>query len=66
MGLGIVAKCLVEPELESGALVAVPLSGLLSQRSYYFVFHPEKARVPTLAIWRNWIISESARSLGRR
>ena len=64
-GAALIPKYLIEPELQSGALVLLFDRPLVTQDAYYLVY-PSQSRIsPTLSIFRDWIERE-ARSIDPR
>lgn len=59
IGLGLVARCLVEEELRSGALVLPPVPGLAGARGYYLLYPPDKAGLPALEAFRDWLLPQA-------
>lgn len=57
IGVGLVPRCLIEDELESGKLVVpfdLPYS---SGMSYYFAYPAHKSALPSVAAFREWLLS---------
>ncbi|RZA30577.1 MAG: LysR family transcriptional regulator [Proteobacteria bacterium] len=59
IGLALVARFLVEAELEAGTLVEPDIPGLPGRRAYYLMYQPDKAEMPTLAAFRQWLMVQS-------
>jgi DNA-binding transcriptional LysR family regulator len=55
IGLGLIARCLVENELNNKELIELPFSGLSTQRYYYLLYSPEKKDHPVLKAFRQWL-----------
>ncbi len=51
---------MIEPELESGALVRLFDQALESEGSYYLVYPADRLQRPALARFRAWILAEAA------
>ncbi|CAM5771449.1 transcriptional regulator GcvA [Bosea minatitlanensis] len=62
LGLAIVPRFLVEEELRSGALVIPVERSLIGREGYYLVYPEEKASLPTVAAFRDWLLAECAPS----
>ncbi len=62
LGLAIVPRFLVEEELRSGALVIPVERSLIGREGYYLVYPDEKASLPTVAAFRDWLLAECAPS----
>ncbi|MGO4172052.1 LysR family transcriptional regulator [Bosea sp. TAF32] len=60
LGLAIVPRFLVEEELRSGALVIPVDRSLVGQEGYYLVYPEEKAGLPAVAAFRDWLLAECA------
>ncbi|WP_353182130.1 transcriptional regulator GcvA [Bosea sp. (in: a-proteobacteria)] len=60
LGLAIVPRFLVEEELRSGALVIPVERSLIGREGYYLVYPEEKASLPTVAAFRDWLLAECA------
>lgn len=60
MGIGLVPRLLVEPELARGALVMVAPHVYRSDRSYRLLYPERKADHPPLAAFRQWLGSQAA------
>ncbi|MDX3809095.1 MAG: transcriptional regulator GcvA, partial [Bosea sp. (in: a-proteobacteria)] len=58
LGLAIVPRFLVEEELRSGALVIPVDRSLVGQEGYYLVYPEEKANLPTVTAFRDWLLAE--------
>lgn len=58
LGLAIVPRFLVEEELRSGALVIPVDRSLVGQEGYYLVYPEEKAGLPAVAAFRDWLLAE--------
>ncbi|WP_034295849.1 LysR substrate-binding domain-containing protein [Herbaspirillum sp. RV1423] len=56
MGIGLIPKVLIEDELRRGELVAIG-DAITSRRSYYFVYPSGSGELPSLAAFRDWILS---------
>ena len=56
IGIGLVARCLVEAELREGVLVTPLLEARPVSRGYYLVYPPEKAAFPPLVAFRDWLL----------
>ena len=60
LGLAIVPRFLVEEELRSGSLV-IPIDRPVTGRDgYYLVYPEEKANLPTVIAFRDWLLGECA------
>lgn len=62
IGIGLVARCLVEEELRDGRLVMPLDQGLPGNRGYYLLYPPEKAGFPALKALRDWLLPEAERA----
>lgn len=60
IGIGLVARSLVEEELRSGSLVIALDIPVPSQRAYYLLYTPEKSSFPPLAAFRDWLLEQAA------
>ncbi|MEN2474806.1 LysR substrate-binding domain-containing protein [Burkholderia sp. GS2Y] len=60
IGVGLVAKCLCQSELNSGALVMALDTVFPSDLSYYFSYPPHKLAIPALNVFRDWLLQTSA------
>ncbi len=58
LGLAIVPRFLVEEELRSGALVIPVDRSLIGQEGYYLVYPEEKANLPAVTSFRDWLLAE--------
>lgn len=58
LGLAIVPRFLVEEELRSGALVIPVDRSLIGQEGYYLVYPEEKANLPAVTAFRDWLLAE--------
>lgn len=58
IGAGLVPRCLVEEELQAGALVAPLDTVYASGWSYAFMYPPHKADMPALAAFRAWLLAK--------
>lgn len=59
IGVGLVARCLVEEEVANGSLVEVALPALPSERKFCLLYPPDKAELPVLVQWREWLMAEA-------
>lgn len=66
IGLALVARFLVEDELRAGTLVEPPVPGLPGQRAYYLMYPPDKAELPTLVAFRQWLLHQVESTQSRR
>lgn len=55
IGVGMVPRCLVEEELQSGKLIAPLDVSYFNGMSYYFAYPAHKADWPSVAAFRNWL-----------
>jgi len=56
IGVGLVPRCLVEDEIQTGKLI-IPFSfPYYSGRSYYFAYPVHKAHLPAIITFRNWLL----------
>lgn len=55
IGIGLVPRTLVEQELARGELLCIG-KGIPSPRSYYLVYPPANASLPSLAAFRDWLL----------
>ena len=60
-GAALLPSFLIEPELQSGALVVPVERALAEDRSYYLVYPKAKLQVPHFALLRNWLLEEAGR-----
>ena len=58
LGLAIVPRFLVEEELRSGALVIPVDRPVAGEEGYYLVYPVEKAGLPTVTAFRDWLLAE--------
>jgi LysR family glycine cleavage system transcriptional activator len=58
LGLAIVPRFLVEEELRSGALVIPVDRPVTGEEGYYLVYPVEKAGLPTVTAFRDWLLAE--------
>jgi len=59
IGIGLVARTLVEEELRQGSLVVALDIPVPTQRSYYLLYTPEKASFPPLVAFRDWLLGQA-------
>lgn len=59
LGLALVPRCLVEEELESGAVHAAPLPVFMQRTGYYFCFPDSRAHMPALMRLRAWLLAQT-------
>jgi len=60
MGVALASDIFVQPELDSGELVAPDIPGLKNDRkSFYLLYPPQKAEQPALAAFRDWLLTIS-------
>lgn len=57
IGVGLVPRCLVEEELHSGHLLAPLDVSHFSGLSYYFAYPAHKEEWPSIAAFRNWLLT---------
>lgn len=57
IGVGLVPRCLVEEELETGKLVVPIDQRYMSGYRYFFAYPPHKAEMPPLVSFRDWLLS---------
>lgn len=57
IGVGLVPRCLVEEELQSGKLIAPFRASYFSGLSYYFAYPAQKAELPSIAAFRDWLLA---------
>lgn len=57
IGVGLVPRCLVVEELESGKLVVPFDSPYSSGMSYYFAYAADKSELPPVAAFRDWLLA---------
>jgi len=57
IGVGLVARCLIEDELESGKLVVPFDSPYSSGMRYYFAYPAHKSELPSVAAFRDWLLA---------
>ena len=60
LGLAIVPRFLVEEELRSGSLVIPIDRPVTGKDGYYLVYPEEKANLPTVIAFRDWLLGECA------
>ncbi len=58
IGIALVARCLVEEELQDGRLTIPLVSSLNSSRCYYLLYPPEKRDFSPLMKFRDWLLSQ--------
>ncbi|WP_394165140.1 LysR substrate-binding domain-containing protein [Neptunomonas phycophila] len=58
IGIGLVARCLVENELNSKELVELPFKGLSAKRDYCLLYSPDKEGHPVLQAFRAWLADQ--------
>lgn len=58
-GAALLPTFLIQPELQSGALVCPVDRALAQDRNYYFVYPREKLQVPHFALMRAWLLEEA-------
>lgn len=63
-GAALIPKYLIEPELESGALVILIDRPLRTDEAYYLVYPRRSAADPMLASFRSWIEAEARGATG--
>lgn len=59
-GVALIPRFLIEPELESGALVTPLDLPLATEEAYYLVYPQAALASPTLRAFRDWIVREAA------
>lgn len=60
MGLGLAPELFVRDELRDGSIVIVDLPELAPiTKRYYLIYPPDKARHPTLALFKDWLLEET-------
>lgn len=57
IGVGLVPRCLVENELQSGKLVVPFEFPYFSGLSYFFAYPANKAELPSVTAFRDWLLS---------
>ncbi|RQQ04848.1 LysR family transcriptional regulator [Burkholderia stagnalis] len=57
IGVGLLPRCLVAEELQSGNLFAPLNVSYFSGLSYYFAYPAHKAEWPSIAAFRNWLLT---------
>jgi len=57
IGVGLVARCLIEDELQSGKLVVPFELRYRSGMRYYFAYPAHKSELPSLAAFRDWLLA---------
>ncbi|WP_119153540.1 LysR substrate-binding domain-containing protein [Caldimonas tepidiphila] len=62
VGIALVARCLVEEELRDGRLVLPPVPGLAGRRGYCLLYSPDKAHLPALQAFRDWLLPQATLS----
>lgn len=62
LGVAIGQRFLVDDDLRSGALVAPISQQIHSTETYYFLSSPRFAGVPTLELFRDWLLAEAQTS----
>jgi DNA-binding transcriptional LysR family regulator len=58
-GAALLPTFLIQPELQSGALVCPVDRALAQDRNYYLVYPREKLQVPHFALMRAWLLEEA-------
>jgi LysR family glycine cleavage system transcriptional activator len=58
IGIGLVARTLVEEELRAGLLAIALDIPVPTQRAYYLLYTPEKASFPPLVAFRDWLLGQ--------
>jgi LysR family glycine cleavage system transcriptional activator len=58
IGIGLVARTLVEEELRTGSLVVALDIPVPTERAYYLLYSPEKVTYPPLVAFRDWLLAE--------
>jgi len=59
IGVGLLPRCLITDELQSGHLLMPLDTSYYSGLSYYFAYPAHKAEWPSIAAFRNWILTIS-------
>ncbi|CAB3656437.1 MULTISPECIES: LysR substrate-binding domain-containing protein [Paraburkholderia] len=57
IGVGLVPRCLVEEELQSGNLIVPFEAPYVSGLNYYFAYPTQKADLPSIAAFRDWLLA---------
>ena len=60
IGIGLVARCLIEAELRDGSLVVPLPESRPIIRGYYLIYPPEKAAFPPLVAFRDWLLPHAS------
>ena len=59
-GVALLANVMAEPEIAAGRLVQPFSARLPVKMNYHLVTSPQKAKIPKVAAFREWILAESA------
>ena len=59
-GVALLANVMAEPEIAAGRLVQPFSTRLPVKMNYHLVTSPQKAKIPKVAAFREWILNESA------
>ncbi|MDE1918631.1 MAG: LysR family transcriptional regulator [Sphingomonadales bacterium] len=62
-GAALLPTALIQPELQSGALVAPVDRALAQDRNYYLVYPREALRKPHVVLLRDWLLEEAGREV---
>ncbi len=62
-GAALLPSFLIQPELQSGALVAPVERALAEDRSYYLVYPKAKLQMPHFAQLRDWLLEEARKDI---
>lgn len=60
-GAALLPTALIQPELQSGALIAPVERALEQDRSYYLVYPRESLRKPHFVLLRDWLLEEAGK-----
>lgn len=60
MGVALLPRFLIDPELQSGALVQLLPDALVDERAYYFVWPSDRNEHRSLSRFCTWLTSEAA------
>jgi LysR family glycine cleavage system transcriptional activator len=58
LGIALVPRCLVEDEINSGAVVEAPFPVPLQAAGYHFCYPDAKALLPALQAFRVWLVTQ--------
>jgi LysR family transcriptional regulator, glycine cleavage system transcriptional activator len=66
LGVGLLARCLVEVELQAGRLVVPYPHSVWSRETYFLAYPKDRQDLPALRVFKNWLMSQMPNDTDQR